>query len=167
MFDTADDFIRRDPALQYRYQVLLFHTGYKAVRVYRKSHYLWTHGHPFLAQLLATHSKRKTGIDIHPGATIGKNLVIDHGVNVVIGEETVIGDDVTIYQGVTLGARCAVKDGVRRHPTIGDRVLIGAGAKVIGNIHIGQNSKIGANAVVLQDILAGQTVVGIPARVVS
>ncbi|GAP02130.1 serine acetyltransferase [Fructobacillus pseudoficulneus] len=167
MFEIVDDYIRRDPALKHRYQVIFFHTGYRALRAYRQSHYLWQHGHLFLAQLLANRSKRRTGIDIHPGATIGQHLVIDHGVNVVIGEETVIGNDVTIYQGVTLGARCAVKDGIRRHPTIGDRVLIGAGAKIIGNIHVGPDSKVGANAVVLQDILAGQTVVGIPARVVS
>ncbi|WP_061993677.1 serine O-acetyltransferase EpsC, partial [Fructobacillus ficulneus] len=148
MFETVDDYIRRDPALHSRYQVIFFHTGYQAIRAYRTSHYLWTHGHKFLAQLISNHSKKRTGIDIHPGATIGENLVIDHGVNVVIGEETIIGDEVTIYQGVTLGASGTAKPGERRHPTIGDHVMIGAGAKVLGNITIGSGSKIGANAVV-------------------
>ncbi|WEV53833.1 serine O-acetyltransferase [Leuconostocaceae bacterium ESL0723] len=164
-FEMVDNFISRDPALNHRYQVLLFHPGYRAVKSHRRAHYLWQHGYRFLALWLANRSRHRTGIEIHPGAQIGRNLMIDHGQGVVIGQYVIIGNDVTIYQGVTLGSRGG--QGTNRHPIVGDRCLIGAGAKILGAIRLGQDSKVGANAVVLSHVPAGKTVVGVPARLAS
>ena len=136
------------------------------VQIYYKiSHYLYLKKHYFLARLISEKAKRKTGIEIHPGAKIGKRLFIDHGFGVVIGETAIIGDNVTIYHGVTLGG--TGKEKGKRHPTIENNVMIGASAKVLGNIVIGENSKIGAGAIVLNDIPKNVTAVGVPAKVVK
>ena len=154
---------QRDPAAKSDVEVLLLYSGLHAVLAYRVSHKLYLGGHTFSARAVSQTAKFLTGIEIHPGATIGKGLVIDHGMGVVIGETTEIGDNCTIYQGVTLGG--TGKDVGKRHPTLGDNVLVGAGAKVLGPIVIDSNSKIAANAVVLKDIPQNSTAVGIPARI--
>lgn len=154
---------QRDPAAKSDIEVLLLYSGLHAVLAYRVSHKLYLSGHTFSARAVSQTAKFLTGIEIHPGATIGRGLVIDHGTGVVIGETTEIGDNCTIYQGVTLGG--TGKDVGKRHPTLGDNVLVGAGAKVLGPIVIDSNSKIAANAVVLKDIPENSTAVGIPARI--
>ncbi len=154
---------QRDPAAKSDVEVLLLYSGLHAILAYRVSHKLYLGGHTFSARAISQAAKFLTGIEIHPGATIGKGLVIDHGMGVVIGETTEIGDNCTIYQGVTLGG--TGKDVGKRHPTLGDNVLVGAGAKVLGPIVIDSNSKIAANAVVLKDIPENSTAVGIPARI--
>ena len=154
---------QRDPAAKSDLEVLLLYSGLHAILAYRVSHKLYLGGHTFSARAISQAAKFLTGIEIHPGATIGKGLVIDHGMGVVIGETTEIGDNCTIYQGVTLGG--TGKDVGKRHPTLGDNVLVGAGAKVLGPIVIDSNSKIAANAVVLKDIPENSTAVGIPARI--
>ena len=154
---------QRDPAAKSDVEVLLLYSGLHAILAYRVSHKLYLGGHTFSARAISQAAKFLTGIEIHPGATIGKGLVIDHGMGVVIGETTEIGDNCTIYQGVTLGG--TGKDVGKRHPTLGDNVLVGAGAKVLGPITINSNSKIAANAVVLKDIPQNSTAVGIPARI--
>ena len=154
---------QRDPAAKSDVEVLLLYSGLHAVLAYRVSHKLYLGGHTFSARAISQMAKFFTGIEIHPGATIGKGLVIDHGTGVVIGETTEIGDNCTLYQGVTLGG--TGKDVGKRHPTLGDNVLVGAGAKVLGPIVIDSNSKIAANAVVLKDIPENSTAVGIPARI--
>lgn len=154
----------KDPAVKSTKEVFLY-PCFKALLYYRISHYFYLKKHFFIARFLCERAKRKTGIEIHPGAVIGKRFFIDHGMGVVIGETTVIGDDVMIYHGVTLGGVENIKK--KRHPTISDGVVIGCGAKVLGNIEVGKNSKIGANAVVLEDILENSTVVGIPAEKVK
>ncbi len=154
---------QRDPAAKSDLEVLLLYSGLHAILAYRVSHKLYLGGHTFSARAISQAAKFLTGIEIHPGATIGKGLVIDHGMGVVIGETTEIGDNCTIYQGVTLGG--TGKDVGKRHPTLGDNVLVGAGAKVLGPIVIDSNSKIAANAVVLKDIPGNSTAVGIPARI--
>ena len=154
---------QRDPAAKSDVEVLLLYSGLHAILAYRVSHKLYLGGHTFSARAISQAAKFLTGIEIHPGATIGKGLVIDHGMGVVIGETTEIGDNCTIYQGVTLGG--TGKDVGKRHPTLGDNVLVGAGAKVLGPIVIDSNSKIAANAVVLKDIPQNSTAVGIPARI--
>ncbi|MBQ6569252.1 MAG: serine O-acetyltransferase [Clostridia bacterium] len=154
----------RDPAARSALEVRLLYPGYKAVMSHRRANWLYRHNFKFLARLISEHSKRRTGIEIHPGATIGKNLLIDHGNGVVIGETTEIGDNCTIYQCVTLGG--TGKDKGKRHPTIGNNVLIGAGAKVLGPFKVGDNSRIAAGAVVLNEIPENATAVGVPARVV-
>lgn len=168
MFEELKDNIRayqaRDPAARSALEVLLLYPGLKAVRSHRKAHWCYTHGLLFLARLISQVSRRRTGIEIHPGATIGKRLVIDHGMGLVIGETAEIGDDCLIYHGVTLGG--TGKDVGKRHPTIGNNVLIGTGAKVLGPITIGSGSRVAANSVVLKDIPENSTAVGIPARVV-
>ncbi len=153
----------RDPAAKSDIEVLLLYSGLHAVLAYRVSHKLYLGGHLFYARAVSQAAKFLTGIEIHPGATIGEGLVIDHGMGVVIGETTEIGDNCTLYQGVTLGG--TGKDVGKRHPTLKDNVLVGAGAKVLGPIVIESNSKIAANAVVLKDIPESSTAVGIPARV--
>lgn len=155
----------RDPAAHSKLMVILTYSGYKAVRRHRRAHWFYEHGLKTLAELIAARTKRLTGIDIHPGAKIGCGLFIDHGVGVVIGETCEIGDDVTIYQGVTLGG--TGKDTGKRHPTIGDGVMISAGAKILGPIHIGAHSKIGAGSVVLKEVPPNSTVVGVPGRIVK
>lgn len=154
----------RDPAARSTMEVLLY-PGIKAVRSHRKAHWCYEHGYTFLARLISQRSRRRTGIEIHPGAKIGKRLVIDHGMGVVIGETAEIGDDCLIYHGVTLGG--TGKDVGKRHPTIGNHVLIGTGAKVLGPITVGDNSRIAANSVVLSPIPPDCTAVGIPAKPVK
>ncbi|MBR5231645.1 MAG: serine O-acetyltransferase [Clostridia bacterium] len=154
----------RDPAAKSKWEVLFCYAGVKALFSHRLAHRLYKNGHYFLARWLSSRCKKKTGIEIHPGATIGRRVFIDHGSGVVIGETCEIGDDVTIYQGVTLGG--TGKDHGKRHPTIGNGVIVGAGAKVLGPIEIGQNVKIGAGAVVLKPVPEGCTVVGNPGRIV-
>jgi serine O-acetyltransferase len=154
----------RDPAARSDAEVLLLYSGVHALIAHRVAHGLHKNGHYFSARAISQFAKMITGIEIHPGATIGKGLVIDHGMGIVIGETAEIGDDCTIYQGVTLGG--TGKDLGKRHPTIGNNVLLGAGAKVLGPIVIEDNSKVAANAVVLKNISKNSTAVGIPAKVV-
>jgi len=144
--------------------VLLCYPGLKALRAYRRAHRQYKKGRILLARLISQQARKKTGIEIHPGAVIGQGLFIDHGDGVVIGETAVLGDNVTLYQGVTLGG--TGKDTGKRHPNIGNGVTIGAGAKVVGPITIGDNSKVGAGAIVLKDVPPNCTVVGNPGRVV-
>ena len=169
MFEQIKEDIRaamdRDPAAKSAFEVFFLYPGGKAVRAYRRAHKHYIKGHTFRARMISQRAARKTGIEIHPGATIGKRLVIDHGHGVVIGETAEIGDDVLIYQGVTLGG--TGKDTGKRHPTIGNNVMISAGAKVLGPLKVGDNSRIAAGAVVLDEVPANSTVVGVPARVVK
>lgn len=152
---------RKDPAIHSNLEVLLY-PSFKVMIYYHISHKLYLKGHFFLARYLCERAKRKTGIEIHPGATIGDDFFIDHGSGVVIGETTIIGNNVTIYHGVTLGGTSL--DKVKRHPTVMDNVMIGSGAKILGNITIGSNTKIGANAVVTTDIPDDSVVVGVPGK---
>lgn len=155
----------RDPAATSTLQILLLYPGLKAIRMHRRANWLWRHNHKFLARYVSQRAAHKTGIEIHPAATIGRRFFIDHGTGVVIGETAEIGDDVTLYQGVTLGG--TGKDSGKRHPTIGNGVMIGAGAKVLGPFKVGDNSNIAAGAVVLEEIPPDCTAVGVPARVVK
>lgn len=168
MFDDLRQMINaykaRDPAARSTFEILLLYPGIKAVRSHRRAHWCYKHGHPLLARIISQHSRHRTGIEIHPGAQIGKRLVIDHGMGIVIGETAEIGDDCLIYHGVTLGG--TGKDVGKRHPTIGNNVLIGTGAKVLGPITVGDNSRIAANSVVLNPIPEDSTAVGIPAKIV-
>ena len=154
----------RDPAIHSSMEVFLY-PSFKVMMHYRIAHRLYEKGHFFWARWISQRAVRKTGIEIHPGARIGKGLFIDHGNGVIIGETTVIGDNVTLYQGVTLGG--TGKEHGKRHPTVGDNVMISAGAKVLGSFTIGDNSKIGAGSVVLSEVPSGSTVVGVPGRVVK
>lgn len=154
----------RDPAAKSSAQVLLLYNGLHAVIFYRISHRLYKWGRYFLARWVSQYAKFRTGVEIHPAARIGKGLFIDHGTGVVIGETAEIGDNCVIYQGVTLGGTGHEQG--KRHPTLGDNVMVGSGAKVLGPVKIGNNSKIAANAVVLCDLPADCTAVGVPARVV-
>ena len=156
---------QRDPAAKNGVEILLLYSGVHAIFAYRVSHKLYIGKHYFSARLVSQLAKFFTGIEIHPGATIGKGLFIDHGTGVVIGETAEIGDNCTLYQGVTLGG--TGKDVGKRHPTLGNNVMVGAGAKVLGPFKIGDNSKIASNAVVLDEIPPDSTAVGIPARVVK
>lgn len=160
-----DAFRQRDPAATGHIEILLLYSGLHARMAHRLSHKLYRKGYAFSARMVSQSAKFFTGIEIHPGATIGRGLVIDHGTGVVIGETAEIGDNCTLYQGVTLGG--TGKDVGKRHPTLGNSVMIGAGAKVLGPLTIGDNAKIAAGAVVLDDIPENSTAVGIPARVVS
>ncbi|MDD3411277.1 MAG: serine O-acetyltransferase [Eubacteriales bacterium] len=154
----------RDPAAKSNLEVRLCYPGLQALKSHYRAHALFERGHVVLARWISQRSRHRTGIEIHPGAQIGRRVFIDHGDGVVIGETTIIGDDVTIYQGVTLGG--TGKDVGKRHPTIGNGVTIGAGAKVLGPITIGDHSKVGAGAIVLKDVPANCTVVGNPGRIV-
>ena len=149
----------RDPAIKSSMEVFLY-PSFKAILRYRAAHWLYVRGHYFWARWISQRAARKTGIEIHPGATIGKGLFIDHGHGVIIGETAVLGDNVTLYQGVTLGG--TGKESGKRHPTVGNNVMISAGAKVLGSFKIGDNSKIGAGSVVLKEVPPNSTVVGIP-----
>lgn len=162
--ETIAAYQARDPAARSWMEILLLYPGIKAVRSHRLAHWCYRHDLKFLARAISQRSRRRTGIEIHPGATIGRRLVIDHGMGIVIGETAEIGDYCTIYHGVTLGG--TGKDVGKRHPTIGNNVLIGTGAKVLGPIKVGDNSRIAANSVVLKEIPEDSTAVGIPARVV-
>ena len=153
-----------DPAARSKLEVFLLYSGYKAVRKYRRAHWFYQHNMKLIARYLSQRARHKTGVEIHPGATIGKGLFIDHGMGVVIGETTVIGDYCLLYQNVTLGG--TGKDHGKRHPTLGDHVLVGSGAKVLGPFKVGDNSRIAAGAVVLNEIPANCTAVGVPAHVV-
>lgn len=154
----------RDPAIKTPWEVILY-PSFRVMLKYRRAHRLYEKGHFFLARLISQRAARKTGIEIHPGAQIGKGLFIDHGSGVIIGETAVIGDNVTLYQGVTLGG--TGKETGKRHPTLKDNVMVSAGAKLLGSFTVGENSKIGAGAVVLEEVPPNCTVVGIPGRVVK
>ena len=156
--------MERDPAIKTPIEVFLY-PSFKAIMRHRVAHWLFEHKHYFLARWYSQRTVRKTGIEIHPGAKIGKGLFIDHGNGVIIGETTIIGDNVTLYQGVTLGG--TGKEKGKRHPTIGNNVMISAGAKVLGSFTVGENSKIGAGSVVLSEVPPNCTVVGVPGRVVK
>lgn len=163
--ETIEAYKARDPAARSSIEVLLLYPGIRATQYHKLAHWCYLHDHKFLARYISQRTRHKTGIEIHPGATIGKRLVIDHGMGIVIGETTEIGDDCLIYQGVTLGG--TGKDTGKRHPTIGNNVLIGCGAKVLGPFKVGDNSRVAANAVVLSEIPEDCTAVGAPARVVK
>lgn len=154
----------RDPAIKTAKEVFLY-PSFKAIMRYRIAHKLYLRKHYFLARWISQRAARKTGIEIHPGATIGKGLFIDHGHGVIIGETAILGDNITLYQGVTLGG--TGKEQGKRHPTVGDNVMISAGAKVLGSFTVGANSKIGAGSVVLSEVPPNSTVVGVPGRVVK
>lgn len=160
-----DAVMERDPAARSRAEVFFLYSGFKAVRSHRKANWCLRHNLKFLARWISQRSRHKTGIEIHPGATIGKGLFIDHGMGVVIGETTIIGDNCTIYQNVTLGG--TGKETGKRHPTLGNNVLVGSGAKVLGPFKVGDNARIAAGAVVLSEVPPNATAVGVPARVVK
>jgi serine O-acetyltransferase len=162
--EQIDTIFREDPAAKSIIEIVLLYPGFHAILIHRLAHKLYRAGVPFLPRLLSQLSRLFTGIEIHPGASIGRRFFIDHGTGVVIGETTEIGDDVLIYQSATLGG--TGKEKGKRHPTIGNNVVVGAGAKVLGNITIGNNVKIGAGSVVVKPVPDFSTVVGIPGRVV-
>lgn len=153
----------RDPSIKSPMEVMLY-PSFKVMLSYRRAHKLYLKGHYFLARWISQRAARRTGIEIHPGANIGKGFFIDHGTGVIIGETTIIGDNVTLYQGVTLGG--TGKETGKRHPTLEDNVMVSAGAKVIGSFTVGKNSKIGAGSVVIEEVPPNCTVVGIPGRIV-
>ena len=169
MFDSIkcdlNAYLERDPAARNKLEIFFLYSGYKAVRSHRRANWFYRKNFKFIARYISQRSRHKTGIEIHPGATIGKGLVIDHGMGVVIGETTVIGDNCTIYQNVTLGG--TGKETGKRHPTLGNNVLVGSGAKVLGPFKVGDNARIAAGAVVLSEIPPNATAVGVPARVVK
>lgn len=163
--ETVNAYLKRDPAARNPLEILLLYPGVKAMQYHRPAHWCYEHKLLFLARAISQMARHRTGIEIHPGAKIGKRLVIDHGMGIVIGETAEIGDDCLIYHGVTLGG--TGKEVGKRHPTIGNNVLIGTGAKVLGPFKVGDNSRIAANSVVLSEIPPDSTAVGIPARVVK
>lgn len=165
MIEDVKAVMKRDPAATNFLEVFFLYPGVKAIRMHRRANWFWRHKLKFLARYISQRAAHKTGIEIHPAATIGNRLVIDHGHGVVIGETAEIGDDVLIYQGVTLGG--TGKDTGKRHPTIGNNVMISSGAKVLGPFKVGDNSRIAAGAVVLKEVPPNCTVVGVPARIVK
>ena len=165
MFDLINAYKRYDPAAKSYWEIALLYPGPKALFFHRIAHLFYRRGVFFPARLVSELARWLTGIEIHPGARIGERLVIDHGMGVVIGETAEVGDDCIIFHGVTLGG---IKfDPIKRHPTVGNRVLIGTGAKILGPIRLGDDSRVGANSVVTKDVGAGQTVVGSPAKVID
>ena len=162
--ETIEAYKARDPAARSSLEIYFLYPGLKAVRSHRKAHWCYEHNLKFLARFISQRSRHRTGIEIHPGAKIGKRLVIDHGMGIVIGETAEIGDDCLIYHGVTLGG--TGKDVGKRHPTLGNNVMVGAGAKVLGPFRVGNNARIAANAVVLREVPDNATVVGVPGRIV-
>lgn len=154
----------KDPSIHSSLEAILT-PGFKVLIYYKIAHYFYQKNHPIIARYMSEKAKKKTGIEIHPGASIGKRLFIDHGTGIVIGETAHIGNNVTLFHGVTLGG--TGKEKGKRHPTIGNNVMIGCGAKILGNITIGDNSKIGANAIVLHSFPSNATIVGIPAKIVK
>jgi len=164
VLEDVDAAISRDPAAQSRLETFLASPGLHAVWAYRLAHRLWLNpAYRLPSRLLSQLARAATGVEIHPGATIGRRFFIDHGMGVVIGETAVVGDDVMLYHGVTLGGRSLQR--VKRHPTVGDRVTIGAGARILGDITIGDDAQVGANSVVTRDVPAGAVAVGIPAQI--
>lgn len=163
--EDLDAVMERDPAARSRLEVFFLYSGFKAVRAHRRANWFYRRNLKFIARFISQHSRKKTGIEIHPAAKIGKGLFIDHGMGVVIGETTQIGDNCTLYQGVTLGG--TGKDQGKRHPTLGNNVLVGAGAKVLGPFTVGDNARVAAGAVVLVAVPEDATAVGVPARVVK
>lgn len=165
MFSLLDAYLQYDPAARNKLEVLLCYPGIKALFFHRLAHYLFSMGIPLFPRLVSELSRFLTGIEIHPGARLGKNIIFDHGMGIVIGETAVVGDSVILYQGVTLGGTSIRKE--KRHPTLEEGVVVGAGAKILGNIVVGKASRIGANSVVIQNIPEGSTVVGIPGRIIQ
>ena len=165
MNDELNNILEKDPAANSRFQIFILYPSIHAVIHHKISYFFYNKRLLFLARLVSQFSRFLTGIEIHPGAQIGKNLFMDHGMGIVIGETSIIGNDVTIYHGVTLGGVSLSKG--KRHPTINDNVIIGAGAKVLGNITIGNNSKIGANSVILKDVPENSVAVGIPGKILK
>ncbi len=167
MIDLIRAAMARDPAARGvvgAFEILLTYSGFHAVLSHRCTHFLWKQGVPFVPRALSQMTKFLTGIEIHPGAEIGSGFFIDHGMGVVIGETTIVGDDVTLYQGVTLGG--TGKETGKRHPTLGNNVVVGCGARVLGNIRIGNDVRVGAGSVVVKDVPDHCTVIGIPGRIV-
>ncbi|MFH1359984.1 MAG: serine O-acetyltransferase EpsC [Candidatus Omnitrophota bacterium] len=153
----------KDPAARNAWQIIFLYPGFHAIVSHRMAHFLWILNMPFFSRALSQLSRFFTGIEIHPGAQIGQGFFIDHGMGVVIGETTIVGNNVTLFQGVTLGG--TGKETGKRHPTLGSNIVVGSGAKILGNIAIGDNSYIGANAVIIHDVPPNSTVVGVPGRV--
>jgi serine O-acetyltransferase len=164
MWKLLQDYRRYDPAARSWIEILLLYPGVKAILFHRIAHFLYSANIPFFPRLISETSRFMTGIDIHPGAKMGR-VIIDHGMGVVIGQTAIVGDGVILYQGVTLGGTSLRRE--KRHPTLGDRVVVGAGAKVLGAIEIGAGTRIGANSVVVESVPPNSTVVGIPGRVIQ
>ena len=162
--EDIDSYMVRDPAARSRIEVILCYPGYHSILFYRFANLAWRRNFYLTGRLISNLGRFVTGVEIHPGAEIGLRFFIDHGMGVVVGETSKVGDDVTLYQGVTLGGTSLEKG--KRHPTIGDGVIIGSGAQVLGPLNVGNGARIGANAVVLQDVPQGATMVGIPAKIV-
>lgn len=158
-----DSILERDPAARTRLEVYLLYSGFRAVRSYRKANWFYRHNMKLIARYISQRARHKTGVEIHPAATIGKGLFIDHGMGVVIGETAEIGDYCTLYQGVTLGG--TGKDQGKRHPTLGNNVMVGSGAKILGPFKVGDNARVAAGAVVLSEVPEGATAVGVPAQI--
>ncbi len=165
MFSLVKAYLKYDPAAKSFLEVLLLYPGIRVIFLHRMAHFFYRLGFPFLPRLLSEMGRFVAGIEIHPGAKVGQNVIFDHGLGIVIGETAEIGDGVILYQGVTLGGTDIQKH--KRHPTIEAHVIIGAGAKVLGNITIGRDSRIGANSVVIESVPSGSTVVGIPGKVIK
>jgi serine O-acetyltransferase len=166
--DEINAVIERDPATSSKLEAIICSTGLHSLIFHRLSHFLWNHNWKVTARVISGFSRFLTGIEVHPAVRIGKGLFIDHGMGVVIGETTEIGDNVTIYQGVTLGGTSVIgKEGKKRHPTIGNNVIIGSGAQILGPINVGNNAKIGAGAIVVKDVEPNATVVGLAAHKVG
>lgn len=164
MREDVANVMQHDPAAKSRVEIYVCYSGLHAVWFYRMNHWLWNHGLFLLGRWLSQVARLLTGIEIHPGARIGRRLFIDHGMGVVIGETSIVGDDVTLYQGVTLGG--TGKEHGKRHPTIEDGVVVGSGAKILGNITVGKNCRIGAGSVVLRNVPNDSTVVGVPGHII-
>lgn len=165
MWKLIQAYRKYDPATKSSLEIVLLYPGVKAIFLHRVAHFLYKKGLPFFPRAISEFSRFLTGIDIHPGARIGKNLIIDHGMGVVIGETAEIGNDCLIYHGVTLGG--VDLNPIKRHPTLGNNVVVGAGAKILGNIMIGDFARVGANSVVIKPVPAHSTATGIPAQIVS
>lgn len=169
--EDIEAILKKDPAARHWLEVVLCYPGIHAVTAHRWSHWLWKHNFVVLARLLSQLTRFFTGIEIHPGANLGRRVFIDHGMGVVIGETTVVGDDCVIYQGVTLGAGAAARKGAqtrgsKRHPTLGNNVVVGSGAEIQGDIHIGNNVQVASGSIVLKDVPDNSVVVGVPGRIV-
>jgi serine O-acetyltransferase len=164
--EDIDSVIKRDPAAQSRLQVFLCSPGLHAVWAHRTHHWLWLRGWRLTARILSQTTRFWTGVEIHPGAVLGRRLLIDHGMGVVIGATAIVGNDVTLYQGVTLGGTGSDNANRKRHPTLCDRVFVGNNANILGDITIGENSRVGAGSVVLRDVPPNSTVVGVPAHII-